>query len=117
MNFDMANIKSVKADIGKGEITVSFVVDLNSENLTEAECLRDYLATKEEDATDMTIDIYPGTHQMRLFPPDTKITVATPLPPVHGAGLDAEDDAQEDSDWQPDEAEPVDQPATTEVPY
>lgn len=105
MNFDLANIKSVKADIGKGEITISFSVSLNSENLTEAECLRDYLATKVEAATEMTVDMYP--HQMRLFPP---------LSGLKSAEIEINKDTElpdAPSGWQP---ETVDQPAE-EAPF
>ena len=112
MNFDLANIKSVKADIGKGEITVSFVVDLNPENLTEAECLQDYLASKDEAATSMTVDIYP--HQLRLFPPDTKVTLSTSRVPAPVDPNIEPAEVADESDWQPEE---VDQPAKTEAPF
>ena len=60
MKFKKAWIKSLKADIAKGEIVVSFTVDLKAIELVET--LRPFTG---EDATAVTIEILP--HQRPLW--------------------------------------------------
>ena len=53
--------KSLKADIAKKEITISFVADMNEENLAEADELAFYVA---KDAGDIEILITPRQQKM-----------------------------------------------------
>ncbi len=61
MLFQTANIKSVKADLAKGEITVSFVVDIDQENMETAHALAVFA---DNDAGDVEVTIHP--RQLRL---------------------------------------------------
>jgi len=54
--------KSLKADIAKKEITISFVADMTQENLSEADDLAFYV---DKDAGDVEILITP--RQQKLF--------------------------------------------------
>lgn len=54
MILDDSKIKSVKADIAKQEITISFVVDMTDENLTISKELSVY-ADKDLGSVDITI--------------------------------------------------------------
>ena len=56
MLFNYANMKSIKADITKKEITVSFVVDMSQDNLSVSEDLSRYV---DAEAGTVVIDIQP----------------------------------------------------------
>jgi len=60
-------IKSIKADISKKEISISFVVDMNEENLAEAEELSQFTGKA---ASDVEVDI--TSRQIAMF--KTKLT-------------------------------------------
>lgn len=56
MKFKTATTKGIKADIAKHEITITFVVSLNTENMNIAEELAPYT---DEDAGDVELNILP----------------------------------------------------------
>lgn len=64
MKFSHAQVKSIKADIAKKEITVSFLVDMTQENLSISDQLSGYV---DPDAGTVVLDIFP--RQMKLDMP------------------------------------------------
>jgi hypothetical protein len=63
MIFDAALVKSIKADINKGTMTLSFEVRFNAENLTTCNELSAYA---DEDAGTVKLSIIPRQMAMRL---------------------------------------------------
>jgi hypothetical protein len=55
MEFPNAKVKAVRADIGSGEITISFCLDLNDENLDAARELAFY-DDKDHGKVDVSVD-------------------------------------------------------------
>jgi len=62
--------KSVKADLVKNEITLTFVLDLDEGNMTEAQELAPYCA---EDAGDVELTVLP--RQISLFSKSTTVSL------------------------------------------
>ncbi len=79
MIFYNAKVKAVKADLAKGEITVTLTMSINDEHMQEASVLA--AAYTGEDAGDVEVHILP--RQMALFDSETKVENppdALPLP-------------------------------------
>jgi hypothetical protein len=71
MKFSYAKVKSIKADIAKKEITVSFLVDMTQENLAISDQLSGYV---DPDAGTVILDIFP--RQMKLDMPAGAMSVS-----------------------------------------
>ena len=73
MEFKQCEVKSVKANIANGDMTISFKMAINDDNMETAEALALYVG---KDASNVEVRVIPDQPSLKgMFPSHSKVTV------------------------------------------